>query len=112
MVAGLHQAADLRQVAVHHVDVDAGHHQRGAEIPARADRAEQIGPAVALVFGLARPAATLGPNPGQGALLADPSLVLPPELDRPAAPGFRDRARDQLGEVFLCAATASASCWG
>jgi hypothetical protein len=57
-----------------------------APMPAgRADRAEDIGPVVALIAGGRGPRAALGPEPGQRSLLADAGPVLPPELKRLAA---------------------------
>src|SRR5207253_1407674 len=76
------------------------------------DRAEQIGPVVALVAWRPRPAATLGPNPCQGSLLADAGFILPPKFDRLAARAQWDAGCDQIGKVFLCAAWVAASCWG
>ena len=46
----------------------------------RADRTEQIGPLVALIAWRGRSRAAFGPDPGQAALLANPRLVLPPQL--------------------------------
>jgi hypothetical protein len=41
-------------------------------------------------------------------LLADPSFVLPPEVDWFAMGVLRDCGGDQIGEVFLCASLAAA----
>jgi hypothetical protein len=67
--------------SLHGLGVGEGQRQRGADAARRADRAEQIGVLVALVGGLARPRAAPRPLPDQAVLLADPSLVLEPDLD-------------------------------
>ena len=77
--------ADLREVEIHHLGVGERQHQRGPDAAGRADRTEDIGPIVALIAGGRGPRAALGPDPGQGSLLADAGLVLPPELKRLAA---------------------------
>jgi hypothetical protein len=102
-------SADLGQMQGHGFGVDIGQHQAGADASGGADGAEQIGPAIAAVAGRGWTAAALGPDAAQRALLADPGLVLPPELDRLASGGMGDRIGDQSGEVFLCAAWAAAS---
>ena len=101
--------ADLLKVQVHGPDVGAGRDPGRAHASGGADSAEQIGPFVALVARGARSAAALGPDPGQGSLLADAGFVLPPDLDRPVALGFGYGAGDQIGEVFLCACSAAGS---
>jgi hypothetical protein len=76
MGAGCHGGADLGQVQCHHPGVGAGQHQAGSEPAGRADGTEQVCPLVALVARCRRPGATLGPNAGERALLADAGLVL------------------------------------
>jgi hypothetical protein len=44
--------------------------------------------------------ASLDPDVGQGALLADPRFILPPEFDRLVLGGFGDRLRNKLVRVF------------
>lgn len=101
MVAVAHLAADLGQVQGHCRGVGLGQDQGRGGATARADGAEQVGPAMALVAGRAWPAALGGPHPGQGPLLADPGFVLPPELQRLAAGGVGEGAGNQSGKVFL-----------
>src|SRR5215207_3533089 len=101
--------ADLGQVQVHHVGVGERQHERGASAAGWADRAEQVGPGIALVPRRRRPGAALGPHPGQRALLADAGLVLPPEFQRLAAGALRQRRVYEGGEVALKDAWAAAS---
>src|SRR5579859_1868322 len=104
--AGGDLAADLLQMQVHGPGVGVGQNPGGADAAGGTDGPEQVGPLVALVAGGARPAAALGPDAGQRALLADAGLVLPPDFDRLVARRLGDGGRDQIGEVFLCAAWA------
>ena len=95
--------ADLGEMQVHGLAVGHGQNESGTGIARGTDGAEQIGPVVALVARCARSAAAFGPNPGQRALLADPGLILPPELDRLALGMRGDAGSNQIGKVFLCA---------
>src|SRR5947207_15038169 len=79
--------ADLGQVRVHRFGADAGQDEGGAGAAGWAYCTEQIGRAVALIAWRPRPAAPVGPNIGQGTLLANPSLILPPDFQR-LAPGM------------------------
>ena len=101
--------ADFLKVQVHGPGIGLGYHPGSSDSAGRADGAKEIGPAIALVTGLARPATALGPDTCQGALLADARFVLPPDLDGPIPSGFGDNGRDQVGEVFLCASWADTS---
>ena len=112
MAVGRDDASDLGEVQVHRLGVGLGQDERGAEIARGTDRAEQIGPIVALIARRAWPAAALGPDAGQRPLLADARFVLPPQFDRLALRMRRDAGRDQIGEVFLCASWAAPSCSG
>jgi hypothetical protein len=96
-------AADFRQMQVHGLGVDLGQDQADADATRGANRAEDIGPIIALIARRAWAAAALGPDVGQAALLADPGLILPPEFKRLAARGWRQCRIDQRGKVFLCA---------
>ncbi len=53
-----------------------------------------------------------GPHPGERALLADPRLILKPDLERFAPRGIGDRRSYRLGKVFLNASWASGSVFG
>ena len=59
-----------------------------------------------------RPCATLCPDPGEGALLADAGLVLEPDLERLAARSLWDRRGYRLGEAFLKASCVAGSVFG
>jgi hypothetical protein len=96
-------AADFRQMQVHGLRVDLGQDQADADATRGADRAEDIGPIIALIARRAWAAAALGPDVGQAALLADPGLILPPEFKWLVARGWRQGRIDQRGKVFLCA---------
>lgn len=85
MGAGPDMAADLGEVPVHGLGVGIGQHQGCASRSLGADRAKEVGPSIAPVARRSGPAATAGPDPGQGALLADTGLILEPDLDRLAA---------------------------
>ena len=95
MGAGGDAAADLLEMQVHRLGVGIGHHQGGAGGPLGADGGEDVGPFVAAVARAWRARAEAGPDTGQRALLADPGLVLEPDLQRLAA--GRRRLHD-LGE--------------
>lgn len=109
MVAGPDVTADLGEVEVHGLAIRVGQDERGADVARGTDRPEQISPIVALIARGPRPAAALGPNAGQRALLTDAGFVLPPDLDRLALGMLRDAGCDQVGKVFLCASCAAAS---
>ncbi len=71
-----HRTADLAQMEVHGLAVGVRHHQGSADGAFGPDGAEEVGPFVAAVARRVRPRADAGPDAGQGALLADPGLVL------------------------------------
>ena len=52
------------------------------------------------------------PDPGEGALLADPGIVLEPDFQWLAASGLRDGVGYRLGEAFLKPSWASGSVFG
>lgn len=97
--AGCDAVADLGEVEVHHVGIGEGQHQRCACAARRADRAEQVSPAIALVARRCRSRSALGPDPGERTLLTDARLVLPPELDRLGPGVLRQRRIYEGGEV-------------
>ena len=100
-------AADLGQMKVHRLAVGHREDERGTHIAGGTDGAKQIGPVIALVAWRSRPAAPFGPYAGQGALLADTRLILPPDLDGLAARVRRDDGCDQVGKVFFYAPLGS-----
>ncbi len=98
--------ADLEEMRLHRPGVAERHDETGAFALGRADRPEEIGPGGALVMRPPRPGSPSRPSPGELVLLADPRLVLPPELyalARMRIPDFRQA----LGETFLKASAAS-----
>ena len=78
-------AANLAQMVVHCDGIADWHDDRGRFTLAWADRPKHIGRGEAEIFGGCGPAAGLAPHPGQGVLLADPRLVLKPDLDSRSA---------------------------
>lgn len=68
--------ADLPRMQVHRPGAGAGHHQRRAFIPCRADGAEDAGVRMPLVPVRAGPAALFRPDAGQRALLARARLII------------------------------------
>ena len=99
-------------MGVHRGGVGEGHDEarRGAALGA--DRAEDVGPLVAGVARRAWPRAALRPDPGERALLADPGLVLEPDLERLAAGRLGERGGYRLGEAFLKRSWAAGSVFG
>ena len=76
---------------LHRLGVGGGHRQGGADIAGGTDRAEQIGALVALIGRLARAGFLARPLVDEAVLLADPHLILEPQLDRRAG---RQRLHD------------------
>ena len=97
---------------LHGLGVGEGQGERRADAARRADGAEQVGALVALVGRLARPRAAPGPLPDEAVLLADPGLVLEPDLDRRALGQVGEMRLQRAREVFLNASMISASCAG
>jgi len=110
--ARCHDSADLGQVQVHHRGVGSRQYQGSTETMRRTDRSKQIRPVVALVAWCRGTRASLGPDPGQRALLADAGFVLPPDLQRLAAGVLRQGRVYEAGEAGLKDACAPASCPG
>lgn len=107
-----HGSSEFGQVHVETFGVGARHHQARADAALRTDGTEQVGRGVARVLHGARARASARPDVGQRALLADPGLVLEPDLKRLAAGFLRDHLRDPRGEGFLKSAWAAASQFG
>ncbi|GCD59911.1 hypothetical protein NBRC3280_2506 [Acetobacter pasteurianus NBRC 3280] len=78
----------------------------------RADRPEQPGILVALISRLAWPRAAPGPLPDDAVLLADPGLVLEPDLDRLSLRQMAGMGAQDTREVFLNASMTAGSCPG
>ena len=75
---------NLRQVQRHGLGVAEGEDQACPLAKLRTDGTEDVGRFRSLVLGCRRPAAALGPAPGDLVFLADPGLVLEPDLYRRA----------------------------
>ena len=104
-----HGGRYLGEVQRHSFGVAAGQDERRALALGRTDGAVDVRRRGALVLGCRRPCPALGPAPGDAVLLADPRLVLPPQLYG-CATGERRPDRCPLGgDVFLNAGMASAS---
>ena len=101
-------SADLGEMRLHRLRVAERHDEPGALALGGADRSKEIGPGSALVVRRARPGPAPRPSPGELVLLADPCLVLPPELYA-LARMRRSDLRQALRETFLKASAASGS---
>ena len=102
-------AGDLIEVELHGLRVGIRHGQGGTRAAGRADSTEQIRAVVALIGWLARPRASSRPLPHHPVLLANPGLILKPDLDRLTL-GNASQVGVQRGrEVFLKAATVCPS---
>jgi hypothetical protein len=93
----------------HRSDVAAWQNQPGCGAAGRTDGAEEISRAGALIVRRRGPGAAPRPAPGDLVLLADPSLVLKPDLYRLARRVALGDLVEALGEVFLNAVRASPS---
>jgi len=82
MGTGRDLAGNLAQVGLHGMGIGPGQGKRCPSAARGADGAEEVEALIALVLGLVRPCAFLGPLPHQAVLLAQAHLVLPPKLDR------------------------------
>jgi hypothetical protein len=109
MGAGFDRLRDFRQVQCHSSGIAARQDQTGGGAAGRADRAEDIGRAGALVMRRHGAAAAPCPAPGDLVLLADAGFILEPQLYRLARSGALGDLVQAGKEVFLNAATASPS---
>jgi len=91
---------DLPEVFLHRFGLDEWHGEARCDAARRADRAKQIGAFVALVGGLGWPCSPLRPLPDKSVLLADPGLVLEPDLDALAPCYGPEMRRERAGEVY------------
>ena len=109
MATRLDRLGDLRQMQRHRGGVAARQHQARRSAARRADRAEEIGRAGALIVRRRGPAAASRPAPCDLVLLADAGFILEPDFYRLAGGLLLGDLCQALGEVFLKAATASPS---
>ena len=100
------------EMELHRLGVGEGQRQRRARSARGTDGTEQIGAVIALVGRLARPRSPPRPLAHEPVLLADARLVLEPNLDWRSLRQLRQMNVQDLGEVFLKAATIRASCAG
>jgi len=75
-------AADLLDVELHGFGIRVRQGERCSDASCRTDGAKETGTFIALIGGLSWPCSALRPLPDKAVLLADPSFVLKPYLDR------------------------------
>lgn len=100
------RSGDFGEVQTHRGSVAKWQDETGAGSLCRADRAEDIGRARALIVRRRRPRSTPGPSSGDLVLLADPGFVLKPYLYGLARRVLLGDLLQAGGEVFLNASTA------
>ena len=100
---------DFGQVQSHSGGIAARQDEAGPGSSGRADGAEDVGRASALIVRRRGSCPAPRPAPGDLVLLADPGLVLEPDLYRLARRVALGDLIEARGEVFLNAARASAS---
>ena len=109
MRSGRDGGGDLLEMQRHGGGIAFGQNQGRADTSGRADGTEDIGGAGPLILGRRGARTAFRPAPRDLVLLADPGLVLPPNLygcsGRQTGADFRHSG----GEVFLNAACASGS---
>lgn len=106
MGAGGDLGGDLLEVPLHGRGVAARQHHGGADAARRADGTEDVGRLGALVVRRAGPCPATRPAPGDLVLLADPGLVLEPDLYGRAGWEVIADLRQRVREVFLNASIA------
>ena len=104
--AGGYSCRDLVEMKLHGFGVAERENEGSAGSAFGADRAEQIGRLGALIMNGAGTRAFPGPAIGELVLLADPHLVLEPDLYRCARREFGTDFRHTIGKVFLNACMA------
>ena len=108
--AGGYPCADLIEMKLHGFGVAEGQNEGSAGSMFGADRAEQIGRLGALIMRGSGSRALPGPAISELVLLADPHLVLEPDLYRCTRRKLGADFRHAVGKVFLNASMASGSC--
>ena len=101
MRAGRNGAADRVEMRLHGLGVGLWHDEGHAGVSAGTDGAEHVGVFVALILGLARSRAGLGPLVDKAILLANTHLVLEPHLDRCSRREPAHDLCDLRGKVFF-----------
>ena len=74
-------AADLHQVHLHGLGIGVWHEEGGTLAPCRANSAEYVGILIALISGLPWSCTASRPQVRPTILLANTSLILPPDFD-------------------------------
>ena len=110
MGAGGHCCSDLIEMKLHSFGVAEGQNEGSTGSVFGANRTEQIGRLGALIMSGSGTRALPGPTIGKLVLLADPHLVLEPDLYRRARRELGADFRNAVGKVFLNASMASGSC--
>ena len=100
MGSGSHGLRDFRQVQAHRLRVASRQDQGRALALLGADRPEDVDRTRPLIMRGAGPGAPSGPAAGDLVLLADPGLVLKPQLYRGAVREARPDRLQGGGEVF------------
>jgi len=103
-----HGFADLFKMLVHGVDIDPGHHQGRPCRACGADSTEDIGPGSPAITQSDGPGTAFGPEIRKRALLAHSGFILKPDFDRLAGGRLAYGLADDVSEVFLKEASASA----
>ena len=91
---------DFVEMKLHRLGVGVRKRQRRADAAGGTNGAEQIGALVTLIGGLARARSPSRPLPHEAVLLADPRLILEPNLDRRSFPQVRQMDFQNFGEVY------------
>ena len=102
-------SGDLVDMELHHDGVGEGKRERRALAARWADGAEEIGVLVTLIGRLPRPRSPPRPLPHDAVLLADPRLVLEPDLDGRRLGQIGKVDTQDRGEVFLYSSMIRAS---
>lgn len=92
---------DLVEMGLHGPGIGERHDESCPDTASRADRSEEIGALVALIGRLARSGSASRPLPDQAVLLADPRLVLEPNLDWLALRDMGEVGLQRRREVFM-----------
>ena len=106
------RAGDLVEVKLHRFGVGERQGQGRARAASRTDRTEEVGALVSLICGLARPRSAPRPLPYETVLLANPRLILEPDLDGSLPRDTSQMSPQRRRKVFLNASIVRASCAG
>ena len=108
--AGGYSCSDLVEMKLHGFGIAERENEGSAGPTFGADRTKQIGRLGALIMNGPGTRARPGPAIGELVLLADPHLILEPNLYRGARCELGTDFRHAYGKVFLNASMASGSC--